>query len=411
VRPLGYVVAGALALRLVAVSAVPLSPISDESSYLLAALHPSLGVAWPPSLECRPPGYPLFLRALALVGLGWRDYLVVQAILSALTLVPLFVFGRRWVGERAALAAAVLLAVYPPFLVYSSLFMSETLFVFLLVTALALIARPEAGRAGLLGGGLVLASALLVRSAIKLFVPITFVWVLCCPWWPRRERLVRVGLLALGLGVPFGLWTVRNAVVHGELIAADCQTMFNIWQGNARPQLQFYEVAQVYYGHSSSPSAREAFARHKVLEAIRPAPITWAVRKTVEQVPRLLGPRHDTRSFWSVGRLLPVPPWFVSAVSAFESAVWLFIAVAGLAGLVLAAPDPRRTLVLLLGAATVVTGIVAFALARHRFPMVPFLALGAGLLLGREPPAWAPSPGRGLAAATAVAVLCAAVLA
>jgi 4-amino-4-deoxy-L-arabinose transferase-like glycosyltransferase len=305
----------------------------------------------------------------------------------------------------------VLLAVYPPFLVYSSLFMSETLFVFLLVTALALIARPEAGRAGLLGGGLVLASALLVRSAIKLFVPITFVWVLCCPWWPRRERLVRVGLLALGLGVPFGLWTVRNAVVHGELIAADCQTMFNIWLGNARPQLQFYEVAQVYYGHSSSPSAREAFARHKVLEAIRPAPITWAVRKTVEQVPRLLGPRHDTRSFWSVGRLLPVPPWFVSAVSAFESAVWLFIAVAGLAGLVLAAPDPPRTLVLLLGAATVVTGIVAFALARHRFPMVPFLALGAGLLLGREPPAWAPSPGRGLAAATAVAVLCAAVLA
>jgi 4-amino-4-deoxy-L-arabinose transferase-like glycosyltransferase len=410
VWPLGCVVTGALLLRLVPVWLNPLVPISDESSYLLAVHHPSLGVAWPFTLECRPPGYPLFLRSLALLGLGRRDYLVVQALLSALTLVPLFVFGRRWIGERAALAAAVLLAVYPPFILYSSLFMSETLFVFLLVTAIALIARPDAGRAGHLGGGLVLAGALLVRSAIKLFVPITLLWVLACPWWPRRERFVRVGLLVLGLTVPFGLWTVRNAVVHGELITADCQTMFNIWQGNARPQLQFYDVARLYYGHSESPSAREAFAREKIIEAIRPAPIAWAIRKTIEQVPRLLGPRHETRSFWTVGRLYTVPDWFISAVTGFESAAWLFMAVAGLAGLVLAAPDPRRTLVLLLGGTTVVTGIVAFALARHRFPMVPFLALGAGLLLFREPPAWAPSPGRRLAAATAVAALCVAIL-
>jgi len=409
VHRIGILVVCALILRLAAVWAVTPAPvsISDEIGYLLACNHDTLTAVWPQGLECRPPGYPLFLRGLTLAGIGLRGYLVVQAFLSALTLVPLFVFGRRWVGERAALAACALIAIYPPFVLYSILFMSETLFVLLLVTALALIARPDASRAGHLSGGLALAGAVLVRSAVQLFVPITALWLLLNPWWPRRERLVRSGLLLFGLGVPFALWTARNAVVYGEFIPADCQTMYNIWQGNRPPGMKFLDVARVYYSYSKSPSAREALAREEARAAILLAPFAWALRKTTEEIPALLGPKHDTASFFNIGRLGKVPRGVISTITALESALWLVIAIGGVVGLFLAAPDPRRTLVLLLGAATVATSIVAFALARHRFPLVPFLALGAGLVFSRERPPWAPTRGRCLAAAVVLAALCA----
>jgi len=403
---LAILVGCALVLRLAAVWAVTPRPVSDEIAYLHACGEQgALGAVWPQSLECRPPGYPLFLRGLALAGVGRRGYLVIQAFLSALTLVPLFVFGRRWVGERAALAACALLAFYPPLVLYSILFMSETLFVLLLVTAFALIARPDAGHAAHAWGGLALASAVLVRSAIKLFVPIAVLWFLLNPWWPRRERLVRTGLLLAGLALPFALWTVRNAAVYGEFIPADCQTMYNIWQGNPPPGMRYFGVADAYYSHSKSPSAREALAREKVLEAVLAAPVSWAVRKVKEETPALLGLTHDTALFFNIRRLGRAPRWVVSTIIGLESAIWLVIAVGGLVGLLLAQPDPRRTLVLLLGAATVVTSIVAFSLPRHRFPVVPFFALGAGLLLVRERPPWAPTRGRCVAAAVVLVAL------
>jgi 4-amino-4-deoxy-L-arabinose transferase-like glycosyltransferase len=334
----------------------------------------------------------------------------VQAFLSALTLVPLFILGRRWVGERATLAACALIAFYPPFVLYSILFMSETLFLLLVVSAVALIARPEASRGGHLLGGCVLAGAVLVRSAIKLLVPVTMVWLLLSPWWSRRERLVRTALLVLGLAVPLAAWTARNAAVHGEFIPTDCQTMYNIWQGNRPPGMNFYDVARAYYSYSKSPSVREALAQREAVEVILSAPLAWVARKTTEEVPQLLGWRHDTVVFFNVGRLGKPPPWVVSTITAFESALWIVIAGGGVVGLLLAAADPRRTLVLLLAATTVATSIVAFAMPRHRFPLVPFFALGAGLVLFREGPAWVPTRRRCVMAAAGLAALGVAVL-
>jgi 4-amino-4-deoxy-L-arabinose transferase-like glycosyltransferase len=412
---LGVLVLVALALRLaVVLSAGPPNPaaglgrggfVFDEMGYLFGRKHAKLDTVWPYNLECRPPGYPLFLRALTLAGVDVPGALVVQALLSALVLVPLFVLGRGWVGERAALAACALVALYPPFVIYATVFMSETLFVFLLVTAFALLARPNASRGAMLGAGLTLAAATLTRSVIKLFVPLAVVWLLLSPWWGRGERLVRVGLLVLGLATPFALWTARNAAVYGEFIPADCQSMYNLWLGNRSAGMRFMDVALAYYPYSKSPSVREAFAREQALATIHPAPTAWAIRKLTTQLPQLVGPRHDTRQYFARQRLGYQPAWFKSAVLTFEGALWLVVATGGIAGLTLAAADPRRTLVLLLSVTVVATHLISFALARHRFPLVPFLALGAGFVLYREPPVWAPSRGRVLAAVIAVAVL------
>lgn len=377
----------ALALRVAVVWLVGVHrPVSDEICYRHAIKWGQLGIIWPFCLECRPPGYGLFLHWLTLARLDLFAILIAQAVVSALTLVPLWILGRRWVGERATLVACWLVALYPPLVVYAALFMSETLYVFLFVAALALLARPGAGRAAHAAAGFTLAAAILVRSAGKIFIPIALLWLLLVPWWSRRERAVRAGLMALGLIVPFAFWTARNAVVHGEFIPADCQTMYNLWQGNAPPGMGFMDVAKEYYGHSRSPSEREAYARERALEAIRPAPVQWLLRKIRQQMPRAFGWRHDTTGYFVLGRLGPAPPWLPIAVRWVESSLWVVIGVAGLVGIVLMGSDPRRTLIVLIGLASIATHVIAFGVPRHRFPLVPLLALGVGWLLFRERP-------------------------
>lgn len=374
----------ALALRILAVWLVGVHPaVSDEICYQHALKWGRLGIVWPFCLECRPPGYGLFLHWLSLARLDLFAILIVQAVVSALTLVPLWIFGRRWLGDRATLVACWLVALYPPFVVYAVLFMSETLYVFVFTAAIALLARPDAGRAGHWLAGFTLAVAILVRSAGKIVIPITVLWLLLVPWWSRRERALRAALFALGLAVPFGFWTARNAVVHGEFIPADCQTMYNFWQGNPPPGMKFMDVAKVYYAYSPSPSAREAYARARALEAIRPAPVRWFLRKMKAQLPRAFGWRHDTTGYIVLGRLGRVPGWLAQALRWTESWMWVVIGAGGLAGIVLMGSDPRRTLIVLIGLAAATTHVIAFGVPRHRFPLVPFLALGVGWLVSR----------------------------
>jgi hypothetical protein len=85
-------------------------------------------------------------------------------------------------------------------------------------------------------------------------------------------------------------------------------------------------------------------------------------------------------------------------------ALHLVLVAAALVGLFLSRPDPRKTLVMLLGAWTVIGHLVAFALPRHRLPMMPLLALLAGVTLWRPAGVWAPTPGRIAAAVAAVGV-------
>ena len=106
----------------------------------------------------RTPGYPLFVAAC---GGNARVVRTAQAALDTLTVLGVYLLARRWMGERPALVA-VLFTALNPFLVYfSGLILTETLFTFLLVWGMALLAR----RKNFLWGGLLLALSVSVRPA------------------------------------------------------------------------------------------------------------------------------------------------------------------------------------------------------------------------------------------------------
>jgi hypothetical protein len=359
-----------------------------------------------PFVECRPPGYLLFLYGIGRFGTDARWLLSVQALVSALVLVPLVALGRAWVGWRATLVAAGIVTVYPVHVGYSALFMSETLYVTLLLVALALLFRPGAPRSITTVAGLVFAAACLVRGVPTPFIAVVLLWAVAGGWWDVREGVRRAGAFALGLALVLGPWTARNAVVFGEFIPTDCQTMYNLWQGNNPAGGWNLALARRYHAHSTSPAVREAWAREKVLDHVLRDPASWAAEKVTGQVPHLLGGMDAFhRNLLRRDRFGELSARGEAGVAALSTAAWLLVGTLGLAGLVLLPSDRRRTLVLLFGAFVVCVHVVGFAHARHRLPLEPLLALGIGVVLVRRAGAWQPTAGRVVVAAMLAAIV------
>lgn len=84
----------------------------------------------------RTPGYPLFLAPFMIVlGDSPAMLVVVQQVLSVVSVWLLFLIARRWMSDRRALLVAALFLLEPYRLYYSLWLMSTTLFVAILLTA------------------------------------------------------------------------------------------------------------------------------------------------------------------------------------------------------------------------------------------------------------------------------------
>jgi 4-amino-4-deoxy-L-arabinose transferase-like glycosyltransferase len=183
-----------------------------------------IGIAFLHGFEAtakHPPLYALVLASVTRVGralhLGHSDATIVHqvasAFLSSAGVVAIGLAARRVAGSRAAVAAALLAAVYPALWVNDALVMSESIVV--LTTALFLLAvfayldRPSMGRA--VGVGATIGLAVLARSeALALVLVVVVPLVLARRAMPRR---VRFSQLAVALGVTALLlmpWIVRN---------------------------------------------------------------------------------------------------------------------------------------------------------------------------------------------------------
>lgn len=231
---LWLVVTGALALRLMALVALPVPLISDAVIYEGQAwrLAQGLGYVTDAGLPTAfyPPLYSYFI-ALFYAVFGRAQFVVevVQAILSALVCLAVYDVARQvWERTDVALAAAVLAALDFSLILYPRVFFAETLFTALV--ALAMVAWVRAWRTDTLAMyavfGVAAGLATLTRPVLN-FLPL--VGVLAWPWalahGPRRRldgaAIRRWATVTVVILVAFGAtltpWLVRNARTFGRV--------------------------------------------------------------------------------------------------------------------------------------------------------------------------------------------------
>jgi 4-amino-4-deoxy-L-arabinose transferase-like glycosyltransferase len=173
----------------------------------------------------RTPGYPVVLAAALLLTQGSvRSVAALQAMLSALVLIPAFALARRLFDTRVAWAAAILLAVDPLTTWYSTQILTETLTAALItVMALLLVRAIQDDRRQLqvwLMIGLVAAIATHVRPSQYYFIAVATaatVTMALRRGWTRRQTAVAVFALLTPSVALVGGWQVRNSVQVGSL--------------------------------------------------------------------------------------------------------------------------------------------------------------------------------------------------
>jgi 4-amino-4-deoxy-L-arabinose transferase-like glycosyltransferase len=317
IAPLSLVLLLALALRLLLWGRIPRTGlIADEGEYLSAAswLAHGRGFTWYQSyLWTRAPLYPLFVAAhLRLFGDTPTPIYATQTLLSLLNIVLVYVLALRLTtdgrvtrsslldppgGSRLLIPtlAALLMAVYFPFALYTQVLLSETLFIALLLAGFLALAnwqqaagesgdwgvaigdsnpqspiakrsREVGGRWWLVAAGGLFGLATLTRSLTLAFLPIAALWIAGAGRgaargrWGLSRRGIASGAVFLACAALVVLpWTAYNSRLYGGLVVVDTSGAFNLLLG-----------ARTGYDGSRSDAATRDFLR-AFLDARLPA--------------------------------------------------------------------------------------------------------------------------------------------
>ncbi|HEU4329208.1 MAG TPA: glycosyltransferase family 39 protein [Roseiflexaceae bacterium] len=318
----------------------------------------------------RPPLYTGFLAACVYLFDSLVQRLrLVQALVSALTVLPVYALTLRLFGaRRVALLAALLTALCYTLAARATELLSETLFLFGLTTLLWLLLgagdwtpnRPSGRIPPLLwalAAGLALGLLALTRSVALPLVPLGTLWLLARGWRTRATDATagrtplrrRWWAPAAGFGLACVLtvapWTLRNAATYRALILIDTTGAENLWLDNnpaastpADP-LGREAAKRELYALGEDRAARQRLASERGLEAIRSNP-GWFLAKAWGEAKRFFALEYfdDMRA----RRAIWLPPAEVWLRLLLGDALWLLLLFAGASGLWLAEKGGAR---------------------------------------------------------------------
>jgi 4-amino-4-deoxy-L-arabinose transferase-like glycosyltransferase len=347
-HPLLAVLLLALLMRL-ALWAQPLhEPANDEIEYIAVAADLLAGRGWSfyDSYHwLRAPLYPLFLAgSLWLSGGNLHLAALPNVLLSTATVGLVYVLTREAALWRApgrdhrgvALLGGVLAAALLTLGTFASLYMSETLFAFLLTAAVLLLLRwkrqatPAAPRLWLPAlAGLCYGLAILTRSLPLAFAPLLLLWLLPGgPGW--RASVAAGGICALCAALCVAPWTLRNCQAYGECILVETGFSYNMWAFNEPRESMntiFETLEQI-----PNPATRADVATQRGLERLQEDPAillrklapNWVYIWRIKPIQdRFLMPTYYAD---------PPPLLFLWALLA-DDALYVLIAAAGVLGL------------------------------------------------------------------------------
>lgn len=431
---LGLILLTALSLRLLILIAIEPTPLAgDEPDYFqraarLATQGQMSGVGE------RAPGNELFLAALfQLFGVSTLVARAGTAVLSALTVIPIYALGRQLGGRRTGLAAAALAAVYPNFLAYSHYLWAEPLYVLLSCSGLALLGsrcgRPSLSSSA--AAGLLLGAAALTREVGLLFPVFGAAWLCFASRAEPRKAAARAGLFAATFAATILPWTLHLNAAGGDFALVTRTAYMNLYIGNVEPRQVGGEGPEVgpsksYWSLGRDRREAERAARVLALDAIARRMPWWPAEKVVEQLPRFFTPTsfavrrllmardapEPDRSWsyrfrWQGVDTRPIRWLLVGAVAAGYVAV----SVAGVGGLILARGSTAAGLLALFVVAQILPTLITFASSRFRLASVAILIAGAAVWMARDESPWAAAtPGRRRAAVVAMVVLAVVIL-
>ena len=389
-----------LALKMVlALSVEPITPQNDENDYLNHARQIVDRQRYPEAF--RPPLYPTFLALLFGTGCSTQEVRVAQVVLSTFSMILVFATVSSVLTLGSARVAAALVAFDPVQIGFSNLFWSETLYVFLLLSASYLLIQRFRTRrsANWVLGGIALGLAGLTRAQILTFLPVLLVWL----WWEQRRQrecfaraMTSCALILAGCAVVILPWSIRNLHATGAFVLVDTNGPFNFLVRTERSAccVDKDDLRDRGWGMIDGLPYRDVAAEHPArvqhravriaLQNIIDDPLRF-VRKAIWEAGHLwtldsFALRHRRNGWYE----RPISQGVVTTITIVSTLYSIFILSFGLVGCVgLSRCRLQSFSALILLHATVMGGLV-YTLSRYAVPLRPFLSMLAAWVVTRQ---------------------------
>lgn len=374
VQPLPLILMMALVLRLIAAIAVPDQHFGDAEEYRIAG-----AALWASGNLQQPLFMPLYPALVGLTGGGWGQKLM-DIALSVVTVALVHQITLSVFKDRAAAAlAALATAVYPFFIFYAVVGLTETLFITLILAAFLCWYRGHFSAAGIFA-----VLSILTKPTIDLLVPVLILYfALAVHHLPLRAALRQLAVYAAIYCTLMFPWWIHNYRAYGTFVRLDAGGGTMFYNGN-NPLNHTGGALDTDANRDQFQTIRDPVARDRAMWA---AGMTY-IKSHPGRFVELAGLKFVR--FW---RLWPYAPQYRGRLYVYLSML-SFVPMLGLA-LVYGFVWGRREIVvigpivLLIGYFTAIHMVFAASL-RYRLPLEPLLICVASTAVARILQSWWP---------------------
>jgi 4-amino-4-deoxy-L-arabinose transferase-like glycosyltransferase len=234
-----FILGIAAILRLAWTWAVPVAPISDPAAYANLARtlldHGVYGFEPDRPIAIWPPGTAaVYALIFSLPGPGFGAAKIFNIFVSLLNVFLAWAVGRQLFDDMTGRLAALVMAVWPQMIYFTTILASEPIFIGLILSAILCWERSRPLHPGwLVAAGLLFGLACYLRS-VALLLPVVLTFgAFVAGGTTRRHAAVRlVAVLALMAAV-IAPWTVRNHQVFNDTIVMSSNFGSTLYMGNA----------------------------------------------------------------------------------------------------------------------------------------------------------------------------------
>jgi len=208
--------------------------MESYDEFATAILH---GDWWGHHVSYREPGYPLFVALVyKLTGSNQLAARLVNALLSALTCIVVYLLGKRTLGAGVGLAAAAWFAVYYHSVHFSAYLLREPLVTLLLTLTLLWCVRAVQSRRSRDAAVASVLFLLLVHTDARFLfhAPFLLLYVLIASG-ARRDAVRMAAVWTLVFVVGMIPWQVRNYQIYKHVVLVNTRTLVlpAPWRGAA----------------------------------------------------------------------------------------------------------------------------------------------------------------------------------
>jgi hypothetical protein len=322
-------------------------------------------------------GHDMPLTALLIAGvlfISGGSALAVKIFFGFLSTITIFLVGRfAFVLSRdnqSAMLAAGICAVYPFFIFYSSLILSETLFLFVFILFLSLLFdKDSSGVSQGIWAGLMH----LTKPIFFYFFPVIWLW----QYFFQKMPVRKIFTIALIMGILVSPWAIRNFLIFDELVINTASSGHILWEGN-NPWNDTGGVSGTFQNSDAwlnvvpdglTELDEDQWKKDQAFAFISGNP-TIFVENGVRKFVRLW-------SLWP--NSVAHQSWIYKAISLFSFGPILFFSLIG----VWVLKENRRDIALMVGLVGYITllHVVTLGSIRYRLPLEPIMIVIASMTL------------------------------